>query len=473
MKNKRRVFIIALSLVLLGVVSSVNWREPRYHWKTLSSWLATYGAGPADYKPSPEADHALRQIGSNAVPGLLRLLHSTNSHSSFKFVRKDNYTGLVFLPATTPPSTFQSRFVAWVEKFPYRLRRVTIPASWDHWKAYLAFQALGPEGKSAIPDLVKLAQDPGDNSNPSGTGMAPGVRFWKDTKTVAIFANQSSTYVVLGGTASPTSGFRWGLVRNANAILVDGEIAAWSLAAIGADSVPPLVEMLTNSNPRLRCRAAVALGLMGEAAEPAVPALVKMLHDPDINTRWEATDALGCIGRQPDLVVPALIEALADPNAGMKFNAMESLGDFGERATNAIPALLALFPEGDVRFGNYAASALNKISRDTTEKEVLPFLLHRIKDSPHPYTRSMALETLGQITNEPDLAIPPLIEALGDTNELIRNTAIYCLGHFNSKAKAAMPKLISLTTDGHIEVRKLATNALDKIDPAWQTNRSK
>jgi hypothetical protein len=473
MRKNRRIFILVLAPVLLVIAFSVKWREPRYHWKPLSSWLAAYGAGPANYKPSPKADNALRQIGSNAVPGLLRLLHSTNSHSSFKFVRKDNYTGVVFLPATGPPSTIQSRFVAWVEKFPFRLRRVTIPPSWDHWKAYLAFQALGPAGKSAIPDLVKLAHDPSDNSNPSGTGMAPNVGFWKDTKTVAMFADQSSTYVVLGGTAYPTTAITWGPERNVNAILVDGEIAAWSLAAIGADSVPPLMEMLTNSNPRLRCRAAVALGLMGEAAEPAVPMLIKMLHDPDINTRWEATDALGCIGRQPDLVVPALIEALADPNAGMKFTAMESLGDFGERATNAIPALLALFPEGDMRFGNEAASALIKISRDATEKEVLPFLLHRIKDSPHPYARSEALRTLGEMKEEPDLAIPPLIEALGDTNEMIRNSAIYCLGDFGSKAKAAMPKLIPLTTDRNNGVRKLATNALDKIDPAWQTNRSK
>jgi HEAT repeat protein len=258
-----------------------------------------------------------------------------------------------------------------------------------------------------------------------------------------------------------------------NAFLVDGEIAAWSLAAIGAESVPPLMEMLTNSNPRLRCRAAVALGLMGEAAEPAVPALVKMLNDPDINTRWEATDALGCVGKLPDLVVPALIEALADPNAGMKFCAMESLGDFGQRATNAIPALLALFPEGDVRLGNYAASALIKISRDTTEKKVLPFLLHRINDSPNAYTCSLAMEILAQMKDEPDLAIPPLLEALGDTNEIIRNTAIHCLGDFGSEARAAIPKLISLTTDRNNEVRKLTTNALEKIDPSWQTSRSK
>jgi HEAT repeat protein len=399
------------------------WAEPSYQGKTLSAWLDDYGAGPGDYKPSPQADEALRQIGPEAVPYLLQLLHSTNSAD------------------TNSPAP--------------------VPASWNHWKAYLAFQALGPLGKAAIPDLVKLAHDPSDQSNPSGTGMAPGVRFWKDTKMVAKFADASATYLAPGQLP-----FR-GTVSLIRAILVDGEIAAWSLAAIGADSVSPLMELLADPNPRLRCRAAVALGLIGRAAEPAVPALIKMLDDPDINTRWEATDALGCIGKRPDIVVPALIGALADPNIGMKFDAMESLGDFREQATNAIPALLAFFPERDMRLGQTAASALIKISRDTTEKEVLPFLLHRIKDSSYVYARSEAVGTLGQMKDEPDLAIPPLIEALGDTNTM--NAAIQRLGEFGPAAKAAVPKLVPLTTNQDSRVRDQAVTALGKIDSAWQS----
>src|SRR5580704_8925728 len=57
MKKKRRIFILMLASVLLVVVFSVKWREPRYHWKPLSTWLAAYGAGPGNYQPSPKVDN--------------------------------------------------------------------------------------------------------------------------------------------------------------------------------------------------------------------------------------------------------------------------------------------------------------------------------------------------------------------------------------------------------------------------------
>jgi hypothetical protein len=78
-KKLNRIVVFVLVAALAGVLFSVKWREPRYHLQAISSWLAEYGDGPGNYKPSPEADSALRQMGSNAVPYLLKLLHSTNS----------------------------------------------------------------------------------------------------------------------------------------------------------------------------------------------------------------------------------------------------------------------------------------------------------------------------------------------------------------------------------------------------------
>src|SRR5262249_1421713 len=156
----------------------------------------------------------------------------------------------------------------------------------------------------------------------------------------------------------------------------------------------------------------MALGMMGEPAEPAVPALIKMLHDLDTNTQREAADALGCIGRQPDLGIPALIKAFTDHSA--ESTAVQSLGAFWESAPQAIPHLLTLFKaentspnqtRGQYRLGDVAL-ALSKISTEVTRKEVIPLLDIRIKNAPSPWVRNMTLETLGQITNQPDLVIP-------------------------------------------------------------------
>ena len=317
------------------------WAEPSYHGKTLSVWLDDYGAGPRDYKPTPQTDEALRQIGPEAVPYLLQLLHSTNPSSTIKIVPDTNQF--------SPPKP-----------------AVPAPASWDHWKAYVAFQALGPLGKSATPDLAKLAHD-----DPNGSSFYPNIQAMKNIAAVAELADNSSSYVVPGD--SPF--FHGGEVfRNTSPFLVDGEIAAWSLAAIGADAVPSLMELLNDPSPHLKERAVEALGLAGTAAEPAVPALVKTLKDSEFGVRQRAADALGWIGERPELAIPALIEALTDTDVGgVDFYAAESLGRFGNRATNAIPALLVNFAAKDYRTRGSAAIALSKISQESARKEVIRF----------------------------------------------------------------------------------------------------
>lgn len=415
MKNKRRrAFLwvaLGISALVIVIVFRIGSGEPHYHLMAISSWLAKYGNGPGNYKPSPEADLALRQIGSNAVPYLLHLLHSTNSHSHYTFVLNWDKTprGLT-RPWTPPASGFGGGLKAWSVGIGSRFQQVTIPASWDHWKAYLAFQALGAEGKAAIPDLVRLGSNPDGNSSPSGTGEAPPIRFWKDNKVVSMSVAQSSTYQlssrpVLSAAASG-GGLHWGFVPQP--FLSDGEIAAWSLASIGAEGVPPLTGLLTNSTPQIRCRAAVALGLIGKSAEPALPALLNTLHDSDKNTRRKAVNALGCIGQQPDLVVPALTKLLDNPD--LEDVTTRALGDFRDRATNAIPALLALFQaeyhsldktRGQYRSDNIAL-ALNRISSEVARKEIIPRLINRIHHPASPWNQSMTLSTLGQMTNQPD-----------------------------------------------------------------------
>jgi hypothetical protein len=481
MKNNRwRVFLrVALGISALVIVVRIRWGEPHYHLMAISSWLAKYGDEPSNYQPSPDADLALRQLGSNAVPYLLELLHSTNSHSRYTFIFDADKTprGLS-RPWTPPASGVGGPLKAWLAGLNSRFQKVTIPASWDHWKVYLAFQALGTEGKAAIPDLVKLAGTPDANSNPSGSGEAPPISFWKDNQRISTFVAQSSTYLPSSRPVFPAAAY----VRYYSGIvpqpfLSDGEIAAWSLAFIGAEGVPPLTGLLTNSNPQIRCRAAIALGLMGKSAEPALPALLNALHDSDRNTRRKAADALGCIGQQPNLVVPALTKLLDDPD--VEDIATKALGDFRDRATNAIPALLTLFQaeynslnqtRGQYRSDDVAL-ALNNIAPEVARKEIIPRLIDRIHHPASPWNQCMTLGTLGQMTNQPEVAMPVLLEALDNPDNYTRIQVVYAVGQFGSAATSAIPKLISLSTSQDTNLCRIATNTLDKIDPLWRNHR--
>jgi HEAT repeat protein len=451
MKTIGRICLIFFLLSCCGKC----WAEPGYQGKTLSAWLDDYGAGPKGYKPYPQADEALRQIGSDAVPYLLELLRKTNTPAVDEELRQ--------IGVGTLNGTNTSNF---------------IPASWFHWKAYLGFQALGPEGKSAIPDLARLA-----HADPDGNSFYPSIGGMKHIDWVANLANNSSSYVTLGDGAAfddgktirNTNRFFGGdfLMRNTKPFLVDGEIAAWSLAAIGADAVPSLMELLDNPSPHLKQRAAEALGLAGSAAEPAVPTLVKLLEDSDFTVRQRVADALGEIGKRPDLAVPALISIINDPGYGVGSIAAEALGKFGERATNAIPALLEGMKSGPYLVKSAAAIALSKISRETVRKEVIPVLISDLK---RPGSHNTALITLSQMQDETDLVIPAIIGALDDSDEMVQHNAMNMLGRFGFQAKAAAPKLISLATnqsihaDSAYNLHEDATNALDKIEPAWRTS---
>jgi HEAT repeat protein len=432
MSKKWFIILAGVFLPILSVVAAqveLSSSEPSYGGKSLSSWLDAYGAGPGGYKPNPQADDALHHIGTNAVPDLLRLLYATN------------YTGK------------DKPFMA-----------VTPPASWEHWKAFLGFQVLGPLGKAAIPELVKLAH------KPDATGRYSSRQGMKDMTLVASIADCSSTY---GAVDDPRR--HQGELRLFTApFLEDGDIAARSLAAIGADGVAPLVELFADPSPSLRVRAVQALGLVGGAAEPAVPALIRTLNDPNLDVRIGAADALGGIARQPDLAIPALIAALTDPEEGVVYYAAVSLGEYRERATNAIPALLLDFQSPDYRNKDSAALALDKISPEICAREVVPVLLRDIKDSRgRPQTggsqsANMSLITVGQMKDSAAVVIPAIIEMIGDTNygEIDRNNAVIILGGFGPAAMSAVPKLNGLTNDPDIQVRDRAVRALQKIEPS-------
>jgi len=88
MGKKRRIL---WAVLLVAVVAAVVWLsmpspEPVYQGKRLSYWLAGYDSGNYNVAhpkgPSPptqeQANEAIRQIGTNAFPALLRMLQVPN-----------------------------------------------------------------------------------------------------------------------------------------------------------------------------------------------------------------------------------------------------------------------------------------------------------------------------------------------------------------------------------------------------------
>src|SRR5262249_49270737 len=82
-----------------------------------------------------------------------------------------------------------------------------------------------------------------------------------------------------------------------------------------------------------------------------------------------------------------------------------------------------------------------------------------------PQRRQAAL-ALGMLGREAKAAVPALVVALGDKNELVRRQAAQSLGDFGARARAAVGKLGEALRDAKDFVREQAADALGKIGPA-------
>ena len=109
------------------------------------------------------------------------------------------------------------------------------------------------------------------------------------------------------------------------------------------ESVPDLTKLATDADPRIRRRAAMAMGRVG--LSDALPALTTLVADTDTDVRQAALFALGLIGDRT--ASTAVLPLLQDPSPLARGRAAEALGLMA--AEDAAPAIAKMAAE-------YAAS---------------------------------------------------------------------------------------------------------------------
>jgi hypothetical protein len=117
--------------------------------------------------------------------------------------------------------------------------------------------------------------------------------------------------------------------------------AAWALVDIGTNSLPVLLDALTNGNKYSRLEVAGSLGSLREAAEQAVPGLVECMKYDDPGVRANAIASLQMFTARPDIAVPALVACLSDPDTRAHGNATTVLENYGRVEAKTTIAILA------------------------------------------------------------------------------------------------------------------------------------
>ena len=239
--NKQFRIVLAVVLVALGVIGfqviqTSRDRQPVYGGKSLSLWLRTYAPSSSSGLHSPawnQADDAVRHLGTNCIPILLRMIRQRDSPAKLWLV-------------------------VFAQKHGLTKRNHIVPAAVRNVEASRAFIALGDTAKDAVPALVKMCDD---NITAESRSAIEDALAW------------------IGPAAKPAISRLMRATTNANPRVRAN--ALWALGEIHAEPelcVPWLIHALDDSDDWARLSAAHALGMFGTNAESAVPSLKELTN---------------------------------------------------------------------------------------------------------------------------------------------------------------------------------------------------
>jgi len=251
-KTRKRTICFAILLVAAGLCSptlySAYAKEPVYDDQPLSYWLLA--------RPDEAQQNAIRQIGTNAIPTLLKILGAKQRN-----MRK--------VAANLQNEGLQQRFQD-KDANAEDLRSLAVKG----------FAVLGTNAQSAIPQMSKLLKDP----------------------EIRLQIARALTKI------GPT-----GLTVLTNALAKNKEMRnnlIWSIAQEGGMDPQALIQLLRISltDPDWTVRGNAADFLAGKDPAIAVPALIPVLDDKSEYPRERAAISLGSYGAASKRAAPKLLE---------------------------------------------------------------------------------------------------------------------------------------------------------------------
>jgi HEAT repeat protein len=354
MKKRNRILLVVLLVAALGSLIWLMLRsnEPVYQAKSLSVWLEQYSTNrwPLD----KQAEAAIRHIGTNAVPILLKRLSTREDSLKMKLLARvpkqwlvrlhlrsvDEYRLQVDNYRTLGANGFMALGVDARPAVPALIALLNDKDLRVRYLAVFALRCLGPVASDALPSMINCLDDP-DFAVRDDAVTGLGTIHQEPERVVPILINfieknradkilcqdAIGSLGMFGEQAKPAIPILLGFLNHQEASALRGQVLR-ALVKIHAKPelvVPALMASLHDSDAEVQKFSIIGLGAFGADAKLAVPALIDSLIDPNDEVRILAVDALGQIHVEPELVVPALEKALHDPSAVVCLNAAKVL----------------------------------------------------------------------------------------------------------------------------------------------------
>lgn len=274
--KKRAIILLVLFAAAVGLVFWLARQsaEPSYQGRSMRTWL--HDLEKWNGTTNDPAFIAFREMGTNAIPGLLEILKSGGSAWQKMISKFNRQQSVVQLPLGT----------SW---------RRTLAASW-------ALYAMGHNAKPALLALTNLLF----SSNALVTSSTALAGIGSDAVPSLLAALTNQNYRIRFSAAS-------GL--------------GWERAELNV-IVPALVARLQDSNRNVRIEAALSLGQLHTQPEFVVPALMKDFPGTDSLFRVTVLNSLGNFETNAKAAVPLVVGALKDNDASVRqcaSNALEQI----------------------------------------------------------------------------------------------------------------------------------------------------
>ena len=247
--------------------------RPFSQWCALQAELAQKAGSEAQ---SREAIDAIRQIGTNGLPILIRSLRDNPFSQKLRGI------------ADRLPGGFSQN----------RLLRLALAA--DRVAPTPVFQILGLQASPAVPELTALL-------------LA--------TNRPDVASEAAACLTAIGPAGVPALVAALQDPRQPCCRFAAFEFSSADPAIFGTNAtlaVPALAQIAVDTNSELARLAIRALGRINRQPQITVPALIVALHSTDNMVRYDAARSLMWVGSPAQAAVPALLQCFNDPDWGVR-----------------------------------------------------------------------------------------------------------------------------------------------------------